>query len=161
MSESIIVADYNDPQHAGDIVQLLDNYARDPMGGGEPLSDYTRAHLIEKLQQIPGAFSLLCYHQGCAVGFANCLMGFSSFKCYPLINIHDIAVLADFRGRGIARQMLTKIEDIARQRGCCKITLEVLQGNVVAQSAYRKFGFAGYELDPKTGEAMMWQKLLS
>ena len=160
MSETIIIADYTDPQHARDIVYLLDNYARDPMGGGEPLSEYAHTHLVEKLQQIPGAFSLLCYQQDRAVGLANCFMGFSTFKCYPLLNIHDIAVLADFRGRGISQRLLDKIEDIARQRDCCKITLEVLQGNEVAQNAYRKFGFAGYELDSKTGEAMLWQKLL-
>ncbi len=37
--------------------------------------------------------------------------------------------------------MLRKVREIARQRGCCKITLEVLEGNDVAQAAYRKFGF--------------------
>ncbi len=37
--------------------------------------------------------------------------------------------------------MLQKVREIARQRGCCKITLEVLEGNDVAQAAYRKFGF--------------------
>jgi hypothetical protein len=31
---------------------------------------------------------------------------------------------------------------VARQRGCCKITLEVLEGNAVAQASYGKFGFA-------------------
>ena len=40
------------------------------------------------------------------------------------------------------------------------LTLEVLEGNKVAQAAYRASGFAGYELDPEVGRAMFWQKKL-
>ena len=43
-------ADYAQPAHARALVELLDSYARDPMGGGEPLSDFTKAH-IEKLSK--------------------------------------------------------------------------------------------------------------
>ena len=50
---------------------------------------------------------------------------------------------------------------IARQRGCCKVTLEVLEGNTSAQAAYRRAGFEGYQLDPVMGRAMFWQKWLS
>nr|GFD20020.1 hypothetical protein [Tanacetum cinerariifolium] len=54
--------------------------------------------------------------------------------------------------------MLTKVEEIARQRGCCKMTLEVLEGNEVALGAYRKLGFSDYQLDPQMGRALFWQK---
>ncbi|MDU0356030.1 GNAT family N-acetyltransferase [Paraglaciecola aquimarina] len=57
--------------------------------------------------------------------------------------------------------MLQKVEQIARQKDCCKITLEVLEGNEVAKNAYLKHGFAGYELDPEQGKAMFWQKVLA
>ena len=57
--------------------------------------------------------------------------------------------------------MLNKVEEIALAKGCCKVTLEVLSNNIVAKSAYLKFGFAGYELDPKAGSALFWQKTLS
>ncbi|WP_428243325.1 GNAT family N-acetyltransferase [Gynuella sp.] len=160
MSFSIIFADYQNPQHGHDLVYLLDHYAHDPMGGGEPLSSYVRSHLVEKLQAVPGAFSLLCYQQQEAVGLVNCFMGFSTFKCRPLVNIHDVVVHADYRGQGISRQLLTVVEQVARQRNCCKLTLEVLEGNEIARKAYRRFGFAGYELDPKAGTAQMWQKPL-
>ena len=56
--------------------------------------------------------------------------------------------------------MLAVVEEIARKKGCCKITLEVLQGNRVAQNAYRKFGFDNYALDPEAGHAEFWQKSL-
>ena len=56
--------------------------------------------------------------------------------------------------------MLGKVELLARDRGCCKLTLEVLEGNAVARSAYEKFGFTGYELDPAMGKAHFWEKKL-
>ena len=49
---------------------------------------------------------------------------------------------------------------IAVRIGCCKLTLEVLEGNAIAQAAYKACGYAGYELDPKMGKAMFWQKKL-
>ncbi|AIE76231.1 Histone acetyltransferase HPA2-related acetyltransferase (plasmid) [Synechocystis sp. PCC 6714] len=57
--------------------------------------------------------------------------------------------------------MLQKAENIAVNLGCCKLTLEVLEGNYAAQSAYKAFGFSGYELNPKMGKALFWEKKLA
>ncbi len=56
--------------------------------------------------------------------------------------------------------MLSTVEQIAQDKGCCKLTLEVLEANQPAQQAYTKFGFSGYELDPRAGKALFWEKLL-
>ena len=135
---------------------LLDCYARDRMGGGSGLNAFTRNNLARELAKIPGAVSLLCYVDGQAAGLLNAFQGFSTFDCKPLINIHDIVVAEPFRGRGLARRLLENIEEIAKQRGCCKLTLEVLEGNRVAQTVYTKFGFAAYQLDPALGKALFW-----
>ena len=42
--------------------------------------------------------------------------------------------------------------------GCCKLTLEVLEGNKTAQAAYVANGFVGYQLVSEMGQAMFWQK---
>ncbi len=154
---TIIRADYNKPQHGDDILTLLDAYARDPMGGGQPLSAYTHEHLISQLAQYNG-ISLIAYDREKAVGLLNAFTGFSTFACKPLINIHDLTVLPDYRGRGISLQLLDEIENIARENDCCKLTLEVLSENKIAASAYKKFGFSGYELDPQAGRAEFWEK---
>ena len=70
-------------------------------------------------------------------------------------------MLNEFRGNGISQKMLEKVEEIARTKGCCKITLEVLSNNEAAKSAYRKFGFSDYVLDAKAGTALFWQKQLT
>ena len=88
------------------------------------------------------------------------LEGFSTFACRPLVNIHDVVVLPGWRGQRVAQQMLALVEAIARQRGACKLTLEVLQGNAPALRAYEREGFAGYALDPAMGHAQFMQKKL-
>lgn len=50
----------------------------------------------------------------------------------------------------MAKLLLAAVEDQARQLGCCKLTLEVLEGNAVARSLYRACGFEGYELKAET-----------
>lgn len=106
------------------------------------------------------ARSVLAYVDSEAVGLINCFEGFSTFACQPLLNIHDVVVSREFRGQGLSKLMFAKVEEIAREMGCCKLTLEVLAGNTVAQGAYRAVGFAGFELDPAMGQALFWEKKL-
>lgn len=154
------IADYANPNHAQAIVELLDAYARDPMGGAEPLSAFARAHLVESLAQRPHAFTVLAWVQGAPAGLANCFEGFSTFACKPLVNIHDFAVLPAYRGQGVAQGLMAFVEDEARRRGACKLTLEVLQGNTPAQALYARCGFSNYQLDPQMGYAQFQQKYL-
>ncbi len=158
MKIEVLRADYLNAKHAADLAYLLNCYAQDFMGGGTPLSVETQQNLASELARLPYAFSLICCVDDVPAGLANCFEGFSTFKCKPLINIHDIAVLSEFRGLGLSQRMLEEVEKIAREKGCCKITLEVLEGNEPARAAYVKYGFDGYELDPVLGKAMFWQK---
>lgn len=153
-------ADLHQTRDAGDVLALLDAYARDPMGGGGALSDYARTHLIERLRERPGVHVLLAYLGEEAVGLAICMEGFSTFAARPLLNVHDFAVLPAYRGRGVARTLMAGVETTARALGCCKITLEVLAGNVPARALYHAVGFAGYELNPALGHAVFLQKKL-
>ncbi|QHE76670.1 GNAT family N-acetyltransferase [Hydrogenophaga sp. PBL-H3] len=157
---SILRADYADPIHAAALVALLDAYASDPAGGGEGLSDFAKQHLVRELSARPQAYSVLAFDGTQPVGLVNCIEGFSTFACKPLVNVHDVAVLASHRGRGIAEQMLAFAELIARDRGAVKMTLEVLSGNQGAVRLYERIGFAGYQLDPAMGTARFYQKWL-
>lgn len=160
MRIEVVEADLFDPQDGNAIIHLLDEYASDIMGGGKALPDEVKKNLIHALQQRQDAVILLAVVDGTPAGIMNCFEGFSTFKCKPLMNIHDVAVLSEFRGLGLSQKMLNKIESIARERGCCKLTLEVLEGNKVAQAAYVKYGFSSYELDPASGCAMFWEMAL-
>jgi GNAT superfamily N-acetyltransferase len=154
------IADFSNPTHASAIVYLLNEYAKDPMGGGAELSDFTKANLVKEMAKRATVHAILAFVNGKPAGLANCIEGFSTFACKPLLNIHDIVVLVEFRGKGISSQLLKKAETLAKSMGCCKLTLEVLEGNKLAQAAYIANGFAGYQLDPEMGRAMFWQKKL-
>lgn len=158
--ETIEVADLANPQHAKAIVYLLNEYAKDEMGGGAELAEYVKQNLVTELKIRSGIHIVLAFVGDNPAGLAICMEGFSTFACKPLLNIHDITVAPAYRGRGIAKRMMTKVESIAKQLGCCKLTLEVLEGNRVAQGVYKSCGFEGYELNPKTGKALFWQKRL-
>jgi ribosomal protein S18 acetylase RimI-like enzyme len=156
----ILLADLHQPAHASAMVFLLNEYAKDPMGGGEELSAFTQGNLASTLRDRPGTFVFLAFEQEQAVGLLIALEGFSTFACQPLLNLHDIAVLAEFRGRGVGKALLHAAQALAIERGCCKLTLEVLQGNTRAQHAYSAFGFAAYTLAETSGAALFWQKKL-
>ena len=157
---AIEMADYRDPRQARALVGLLDAYARDPAGGGTALAPEVLAGLPEALATRPQAFSVLAWDAEQAVGLVNCIEGFSTFACRPLVNVHDVVVLASHRGRRITQRMLAAVEQEARRRGACKLTLEVLSGNAGALRAYEREGFAGYQLDPAFGQALFMQKKL-
>jgi ribosomal protein S18 acetylase RimI-like enzyme len=158
MQIDISLVDYSNKQQLEDIVTLLDHYSNDLMGGGKPLPESIKIQLPKQLSKIAHSFCVICYIDNNPAGLATCFEGFSTFKAKPLINIHDIVVHTAYRGLGISQKILEKVEQIAQEKGCCKITLEVLEGNKTAQKAYEKFGFRGYELDPQMGKALFWEK---
>lgn len=159
-SIAVIEADLGSTHHANAILGLLNEYALDPMGGGVPLPAFTQDNLIHALADQAGVCILLAESNAALAGLLIAFPGFSTFACKPLLNIHDIVVSPAFRGQGIAHRLLQEAQRVAQQRGCCKLTLEVLEGNSRAQAIYRRFGFTGYELDPQMGNAVFWQKKL-
>ncbi len=139
---TIAPADLDRPADRIAVVAVLDAYARDPMGGGAPLAPAVAAALPDRLAAVPQARVWLARDpDGTPVGVAVGFIGFSTFAARPLLNLHDLAVLASHRGRGIGRQLLATVEQAARALGCCKITLEVRDDNATAQALYRRVGY--------------------
>jgi ribosomal protein S18 acetylase RimI-like enzyme len=157
-------ADYSKVTHAAALVALLDAYALDPMGGGHGLSAFAKSNVVASLAARPQAFSVLAFDgedENRPVGLVNCIEGFSTFACRPLVNVHDLAVLATHRGHGVGQRMLALVEAISIARGACKLTLEVLSGNTGAKALYARCGFEAYVLDPAMGQARFMQKPLA
>lgn len=155
------IVDPSDETQGKDLVDLLDCYAQHPMGGGAALPQDTRDKLAAALAQRADSITILAYDGNEAVGLCNCFEGFSTFACQPILNIHDVYVADGYRGQGVAALMMRHAEAVARERGCCKLTLEVLSENHVAKGSYRACGYAPYELDANFGYAEFWQKNLS
>jgi ribosomal protein S18 acetylase RimI-like enzyme len=156
----VIEADLSHSAHANAVLDLLDRYAREPEGGSAGLSGQVKSNLIPALQRRRDALILLAMQDGEAAGLLNAFEGFSTFAAAPLLNIHDVYVLPSQRGKGVARAMFEHAERAARRRNCCKMTLEVLSGNLPAQRLYRAQGFEAYAFDEPMGHALFWQKKL-
>src|SRR5262245_14367138 len=127
----VFIADLDQPAHADAVVALLDMYCQDYFGKLAPLAGDVRNGVIRGLKEAGGT-CFLAWDGKAFVGVAICLPSFSSFRARPLLNIHDIAVVPEQRGKGVGRAMLTTIEAEARRRGCAKITLEVRSDNALA-----------------------------
>lgn len=156
----IVESNYTADGHEDIIVRLLDDYASDIMGGGTGLTDDVKAHLVPELEKRRGIHTVLAFVDGEAAGLAICMEGFSTFACKPLLNIHDVIVRPEFRGQKLSRKILEKVEEIAVGLGCCKLTLEVLENNVIARNLYDSMGFRPYGLDPEMGSALFFEKKL-
>ncbi len=162
-SLSIIEADLARPEHAAALLAMLDAYSADPMGDGHPLSAEARAGVIAGLRAHPTTLVLLAFHGDApsgVAGMATCFRGFSTFAAKPLVNVHDFYVVPELRGRGVGRALLAAVERKARDLGCCKLTLEVLENNKPARQLYESCGFVRAQYTEEAGPALFMWKLL-
>jgi ribosomal protein S18 acetylase RimI-like enzyme len=156
----IVEADLGRAEHQRDVRVLTAAYALDPMGNGGALSNDVLERLIPGLRAHPTTLIFLAYSSARAIGLATCFRGFSTFAARPLINISDLAILPEFRGRGFGRQLLGAVETRARALGCCRVTLEVQENNRSARRMYEAFGFSQAVYGPTTGGSLYYWKSL-
>ncbi|MES2788828.1 MAG: GNAT family N-acetyltransferase [Planctomycetota bacterium] len=141
MSLKISEADLANPDDALAVLVLLQTYALDPMGGGEAIAPDLLELLIPRLRTVESRLVLLARVDGRPAGLAIAFRVFSTFKAAPVLNLHDLAVHSEFRGQGVGRELLKRIELHATRTGCCRVSLEVRVDNEAAQALYRSQGF--------------------
>jgi len=160
MSIRIEEADLSLAEHQEAVLAMVDAYSRDAMGNGKPLDQDVRTRLIPGLRRHPTTLIFLAFDGIQPIGAAVCFIGFSSFAAKPIINIHDFVVLPASRGKGIGRRLLEAVEAKARELGCCKLTLEVMDKNHQAIRMYQAAGFERYSLQEEAGVAIFMSKPL-
>jgi GNAT superfamily N-acetyltransferase len=144
-SLSFECCDFTNPDHLNALVELTNHYMSDPMGGSEPLGKLQQLRLVDGLANHPTAEVLFAMLGGKVVALATCFVNFSTFRIKPYLYIHDIVVLAEYRGKGIGRALMEKLVESAQERDFCKVTLEVRDDNVAAQALYKSLGFKDCE----------------
>lgn len=121
---------------------------------GDPWSEKSFYEIIE----VGAQFFIAESHEDGAVipcGFAGIITAADESQ---LLNI---AVLPDFRGRGIAKSLMAAITDASRAAGAAMILLEVRVTNDPARALYEKEGFTfcgirkNYYQNPKCDAAVM------
>ncbi|MDR2086744.1 MAG: GNAT family N-acetyltransferase [Dysgonamonadaceae bacterium] len=137
----IIPYDYTQPQHLKGIATLINAYIEDRMGGGTPLSESRQLRLADLLNRHPTTIVLLACCESEVCGLLIAFENISTFTVRPMINIHDIVVLPEYRRKGIGKLLLEAAINTGKEKGCSRITLEVRQDNLPAQQLYKSMDF--------------------
>ncbi|WP_437227401.1 N-acetyltransferase family protein [Planctomicrobium sp. SH661] len=137
----IRLADFDNAADSAGIVSIVNAYAMEPQGGGKSLPAEILEQMVPGMKKVPGALTFLALLKGQPVGAAVCFRGFSTFSGKPLINVHDLSVLKEYRGQGIGTRLLAAVEAYAAAEGCGKVTLEVRELNPLAERLYRRLGY--------------------
>ena len=80
-------------------------------------------------------------------------------------HVTNIALLPDYRGKGLGELLLRNVMDVLRKLGAASMTLEVRVSNHIAQSLYQKLGFKpggirkNYYSDNNEDALVMWVNL--
>jgi GNAT superfamily N-acetyltransferase len=78
-------------------------------------------------------------------GAATLYQAYSSWQGAPTLVVHDLFVEEPMRGAGVGRALLKEAARLARQRGCCRMDVNVLARNRAARRFYAELGFAHLE----------------
>ena len=137
----IVEGNLNHLDHAKNFLRLTAAYMADPMGEVEPWNEDQKNTLVRDMKDHPSALILFAKADNEYVGICTCFYAYSTFLAKPLINIHDLYVDSTYRGNGVAKKLIQYLEEIAIQKGCGKITLEVRKDNLNARDLYKNQGF--------------------
>lgn len=83
------------------------------------------------------------------------------------LHVNNLAVLPDWRRRGVARGLLRAVLAAARREGATRATLEVRASNLPALSLYGAFGFVQrgrrplYYTNPAEDALILWREAAS
>jgi len=137
---------FNNADHLNALVELINDYIDDEMGGGTPIKGVKALHLVDGLNNQQNAVLLLASIETVPVGLLVAFETFATFTVKKCLNVHDIIVKKKYRGLGVGRKLMEEVLDEAKNRNCSKVTLEVREDNAVAQNLYKSLGFG--ECDP-------------
>ncbi len=147
--------DYSNPSHCEALINLMEEYMADPMGDHAPHTDEENEELIARLANHPSVFVVLVLDGDRYIGFTTCFELLSTFSVKPYVYIHDFAIAASHRGKGVGRAMMDYLIEYSKEKGCAKITLEVRVDNPSAMKLYKNFGFESCDPD-----MLFWTKKL-
>lgn len=103
--------------------------------------DAAAARLVEHgFGPRPQFESLVAELDGEIAGYAIFFTTYSTFRMRPTLFLEDVFVHPRARRRGVATAIMTRLRDLAVERGCGRFEWMVLDWNAGAQALYAKLG---------------------
>lgn len=149
----IVQIDLTNTKHGEALINLMDDYMADEMGIGEAMPEELAPKIIKGLAKHAAYIGFFVCVGDEYVALANCNLNYSTWEAKPAISIHDFIVSPQHRRQGIGMFLLKQIEAYAKEKGYCRINLEVRQDNHIARKLYKKAGFR--ECEPPN---YFWEK---
>jgi GNAT superfamily N-acetyltransferase len=146
-----------EPHEAEAVARLIVEF-RDHLGVEWPSANAFLAGVERLIEQPDTAFLLATPHEdappsGVAQVRFRLGLWFAAEDCL----LEDLFVRADARGRGVGRALVQGTIDLARERGCRRVELDVNDANPAALALYESFGFSCD--DPRYGGRNLLMRL--
>ena len=106
----------------------------------------------------------LAYYQ-CAEDKGKIIGYMGMWRIINECHITNIAVLPEYRNKGIASMLINKMIEICKCSEIDRMTLEVRKSNIPAINLYKKFGFVevgirpNYYVKPVEDALIMWKNI--
>ena len=119
---------------------------------------WSRESFEYEMKENDKAIYVIAEYGGNVLGYAG------MWKILDEDHITNIAVLREFRQKGIATMLIKKLLDLAKEASINSFTLEVKSTNDVAIKLYENFGFKkcglrkGYYKDTQDDALIMWKR---
>lgn len=88
----------------------------------------------------PRVEAMLVEADGRVIAFALYFHNYSTFLTKLGLYLEDIFVLPEYRGRGVGKALLSRVAQVACERGCGRLEWSVLDWNVSAIGFYESLG---------------------
>ena len=130
-----------EPHEAEDVARLVVEF-RDHLGVDWPSANAFLAGVERLVEQPDTAFLLAAPHEDAPPsGVAQLRFRYGLWYAAEDCLLEDLFVRDDARGRGVGRALVQATVDLARERGCRRIELDVNDNNAAALALYRSLGF--------------------
>lgn len=114
------------PPDVAAVLEIEQRNFRDP---------WTRRAFLAEIETTPVAQPLVVEYENRIIGYVV------PWFVVDELQIANLTIHEDFRRRGLARQLITQLCEMARQKGCKVAHLEVRRSNLAARKLYEALGF--------------------
>jgi GNAT superfamily N-acetyltransferase len=134
-----------EPHEAEAVARLMVEF-RDHLGVEWPSANAFLAGVERLIEQPDTAFLLGAPNEDAPPsGVAQVRFRYGLWWAADDCLLEDLYVRADARGQGVGRALVGRVVELARERGCRRVELDVNEANAPALKVYESFGFTAQD----------------
>jgi GNAT superfamily N-acetyltransferase len=133
------------PVQVGDLLTITRMVFANMTGVDRQFTEYARSPLFRRTSYLFLPFYFLTAGRGFKVVIGNQIAGCAYVHLRQMsAYVFNVNVNRPFRRRGVARRLMTFLEELTRSKGLPWMALQVDDGNTPAQNLYRSLGYHPY-----------------